>query len=262
MPWPPNVLITGASSGIGAALARVYASPGAVLTLGGRNEARLAAVATTCRAAGATVKEAIIDVTDAGATAGWIGAAGRLDVVIANAGISAGTGGRAPESASQAGAIFATNLTGALNTVLPALEIMSAQTPAADGWRGRIAAVASIAAFIAHPGAPAYCASKAALDGWMVASAPWARTAGVLMTSICPGYVRTPMTAANAFPMPGVMDAARAASIIRRAIARGDVRLAFPWWVATAARLAGTLPARLSGSLFFLGPTKDRQPGA
>ncbi len=192
----------------------------------------------------------------------WISAAGRLDIVVANAGISAGTGGRSPESASQARAIFATNLTGALNTVLPALEIMSAQPPAADGWRGRIAAVASIAAFVAHPGAPAYCASKAALDGWMVSSAPSARAAGVLMTSICPGFVRTPMTAGNQYPMPGVMDVARAAAIIRRAIARGDVRVAFPCWLAAATRLVGLLPARLSGSLLSLGPAKNRHPDA
>jgi len=260
MPPPANVLITGASSGIGAALAVAYAAPDAVLALSGRDSGRLRAVATACRAAGTRVSETILDVTDANATAAWIGAAGRLDIVIANAGISAGTGGKAPESPAQARAIFATNVTGALNTVLPALETMSAQAPAADGWRGRIAAIASIAAFVAYPGAPAYCASKSALDGWMVASAPSARAAGVLMSSICPGYIRTPMTAGNAFPMPGVMDAAPAAAIVRRAIARGDVRMAFPWWMVAGARFAGMLPPRLSGSLFALGPAKGRQP--
>ena len=134
---------------------------------------------------------------------------------------------------------------------------MAAQPRAADGVRGRVAVIASIAAFVATPVAPAYCASKAALDAWTVANAPAARRIGIILTSVCPGYVRTPMTRANRFPMPGLMDAEHAAWIIQRGIASGRTRVAFPWWIAAAARLAGLLPARLTGAMLARAPGKD-----
>lgn len=251
------VLITGASSGIGAALAAACARPGAVLHLSGRNAARLADVATTCRARGAEVHARVLDVTDPDAMAGWIAAAGYLDLVVANAGISAGTGNGRPESAAQARAIFDTNLHGALNTVLPALAAIEAQPEGPGGWRGRIAVVSSIAAFVPAPGAPAYCASKAAIDAWTVATAAIARRRGVLMTSICPGYVRTAMTARNRFPMPGLMRADRAAGIILRGLVRGRRRIVFPWWMGVAARLVGLLPLALTTRLLNTVPGKD-----
>ncbi|HEY1935227.1 MAG TPA: SDR family NAD(P)-dependent oxidoreductase [Acetobacteraceae bacterium] len=238
----PSVLITGASSGIGHALALALAAPGVMLNLSGRDADRLAAVAAACQAKGATVQTAVLDVRDAAAMAEWIGGAGRLDVVVANAGISAGTGGRAPETPAQTRAIFDTNLGGVLNTVLPAIEIMSTQSAAADGVRGRIAVIASIAAFVPGSSAPSYCASKAAADTWTVASAPSLRRRGIALTSVCPGYIRTAMTAGNQFPMPGLMDADRAARIILRAVAAGRVRVIFPWWMGLAARIGGLLP--------------------
>jgi len=126
--------------------------------------------------------------------ADWIGAVGNLDLVVANAGISAGSPDGRPENAAQTRAIFAVNLDGVLNTVLPAMGRMAQQQPDADGIRGRIAAIASIAAFVAAPGSPAYCASKAAVDRWMVATAPAARRNGIVLTSICPGFIGTAMT--------------------------------------------------------------------
>src|SRR5580692_3563444 len=100
-----SVLITGASSGIGRALAEACAAPGVTLHLSGRDAARLAEAASACRARGAEALPTVLDITDATAMAAWIGAAGRLDLVIANAGISAGTGGRA-ETAAQCRTIF------------------------------------------------------------------------------------------------------------------------------------------------------------
>jgi NAD(P)-dependent dehydrogenase (short-subunit alcohol dehydrogenase family) len=244
-----TVLITGASSGIGAALASACARPGATLHLSGRDGARLEAVAAGCRARGATVLPRVLDVRDAAAMAAWIAAAGRLDLVIANAGISDGAAEDWLAAPERARAILSTNVDGVLNTALPALRIMAAQTPGPDGWRGRIGVVASIAAFVPAPGAAAYCASKAAADAWTVGTARTARARGIALSSICPGYIRTAMTARNHFPMPGLMDADRAAAIILRGMAAGRVRIAFPWWMALAARLAGLLPPRLAGRL-------------
>mgnify|MGYP005810506021 CR=1 FL=1 len=250
-----SALITGASSGIGAALALVLAAPGVTLHLSGRDQARLDAVAGACRTRGAAVATRVLDVRDQAGMADWIGSAGLLDLVVANAGISAGTGDGRPETEAQTRAIFATNLGGVLNTVLPAWRMMSGQPPGPDGVRGRIAVVASIAAFVAAPGAPSYCASKAAVDAWTVANAPVAMRAGIRLSSICPGYIRTAMTARNRFPMPGLMDADRAAGVMLRGIAAGRVRIAFPWWLATAARVAGLLPPAV------LGWVLARQPG-
>ena len=261
MPSFRAVLISGASRGIGRALAEAVAGPGVILHLGGRDRGRLEAVTQACRARGATVLPRAGDVTDAEDMAGWIAAAGALDLVVANAGIGAGIADGAPEPAAQVRAVFATNLAGALNVALPALDAMRRQPAGPEGVRGRIAVVASIAAFVAAPGAPSYCASKAALDAWTVATAPAARAHGVRLTSVCPGYIRTPMTAANRFPMPGLMDAERAARIMLRGIMAGRVRVAFPWWMASAAHLAGLVPPRLAGALFRLSPGKAGLPG-
>jgi NAD(P)-dependent dehydrogenase (short-subunit alcohol dehydrogenase family) len=253
-----SVLITGASSGIGAALAIECAAPGTVLHLGGRDAARLESVAAACRGRGADARPYVLDVCDRTATEAWIAAAGHLDLVIANAGIGGGIDGGGPESAAQVRAIFGTNLDGALNVVLPAIEAIAAQAPDADGVRGRIAAVASIAAFVPAPGAPSYCASKAALDAFIVASAASARRSGIALTSVCPGYIRTPMTARNVFPMPGLMDADRAARIILRGIEAGRTRVAFPWWLAGLARVVALLPSPLLAGL--LGRTRGKAP--
>lgn len=241
-----TALITGASSGIGAALAVALAGPDSVLHLGGRDGPRLAAVAAVCRARGAVVVTCAADVRDEAAMRAWIARAGadsRLDLVIANAGISAGSGQSGVESEAQCRALFAVNLDGVLNTVCPALDLMARQAPGADGRRGTIAAIASIAGFIPAPGAPAYAASKAAVDTWVIGHAPAAARAGIRLTSVCPGFIATPMTAGNPYPMPGLMPAERAAAIILRGLARGRARIAFPWWVAALARALGVLPA-------------------
>lgn len=244
-----SALITGASSGIGQALAIALARPGVVLHLSGRDAMRLNAVARACEARGATVQPRILDVRDAAAMAAWIGGAGRLDLVIANAGIAPGNRGVTGETAEQTRAVIATNLDGALNTVLPALATMAAQPAAADGRRGRIAVIASIAAFIPVPGAAAYCASKAAIDSWTVAYSPIAARAGVQLTCVCPGWVRTPMTAGLHDAAPGVMAPEHAARLILRGILAGRTRVVFPCWLAVLARFGALLPPALLARL-------------
>jgi NAD(P)-dependent dehydrogenase (short-subunit alcohol dehydrogenase family) len=241
-----HVLLTGASSGIGRAFAVALAGPGVTLHLGGRDEGRLQAVAALCKAKGASAHPRIVSVIDAAAMSDWIEQAGPLDLVIANAGISGGTGGKGGgtlENEAQTRAIFATNLDGMLNTVLPAMAVMVLQPPDSRGVRGRIAVVASLAAFLPGPSAPAYHASKAAVDYWVVGTSAAARRQGIRMTSLCPGFIETPMTAGNAFPMPGIMSAERAATLMLRAIRLDMTRYAFPGWVAAGARLSALLPA-------------------
>ncbi len=236
-----SALITGASSGIGRALAMTLAAPGATLHLSGRDAARLEETAAACRGRGATVHAAVLDVTDAAAMAAWIGAAGPLDLVVANAGISGGTGNGAGETAAQTRAIFAVNLDGALNTVLPALAVMRGQE-LHNGRRGTIAVIASIAALLPTPNAPAYGASKAAVDTWTRASSPAAAAAGIHLASVCPGFIRTAMTASNKYKMPGLMEADAAALIILAGLVAGRERIIFPWWMGWLARVVGALP--------------------
>jgi len=263
-----RILITGASSGLGRALAVQAAAPGVTLFVGGRDPARLAETAAAARACGADAETAMVDVRDRAGLAEWIESCGRLDLVIANAGISGGTGGTggtggsggAPEPEAQARKIFEVNVTGVLNTLHPAIALMQGQAPGADGWRGRLCIVASIAAFIAAPHAPSYCASKAAVRFLGEAMAPGLRAGGLLMTVACPGYIRTPMTAMNAFPMPGLMRAETAAEKILAACRAGRVRVSFPWWLALAARGLTLLPPRALGALMARGPAKARLP--
>lgn len=256
-PWNA-VAITGASSGIGAAMALECARQGAVLHLAGRDAARLSAAAEACRARGAEARETILDVRDAEACAAWLRGAGRLDLVVANAGVSAGAGGGL-EPPGQARRIFDVNVTGALNTALPALEIMAAQEPGAGGVRGRVAVVASLAAFAAIPGAPSYCASKAAVQRWAETADATERRRGVRLHAICPGYVATPMTARNDFPMPFLMGAEESARRALRGVAKGRVRVAFPWPTYAGALLVGALPPAWRAALFARLPAK--RPG-
>jgi len=244
-----TALITGASSGIGASLAVALAASDVTLHLCGRNPTRLEAVAQTCRGRGGIVTTTTLDVRDADAMAAWIGSAGNFDLVIANAGISGRSRDGGVEIWNLARAIFETNLGGVLNTVLPAMAVMAEQLPGAGGVRGRIAVISSIAAFMAAPDSAAYCASKAAVDRWIVASAHEARQRGIVLTSVCPGFIRTAMTADYRFPMPGLMDADRAAHVILRGVTAGRGRVVFPWWMGLAARLAGLLPSRVMAAV-------------
>lgn len=245
MKAPRTILVTGASSGIGAALARAYAAPGIVLYVSGRNAERLAATSRDCRARGATVHETVLDVAHRNACENWVrdaDAARALDLVVANAGVGVNTelGKRSyAETEDTIRHLFAVNVDGVLNTVLPALEPMQARR------RGQIAIVSSLASFFGSPGSGAYCATKAAERIFGEALRRELAPYGIEVSVICPGFVRTAMTASNDFPMPFVMDADRAASIILRGLARNRGRIAFPLPMYLAVRLAAALPQSL-----------------
>ena len=250
---PRSILITGGSSGIGAALARLYAEPGVALALTGRNGERLSGVAEACRSAGAEVRAEPVAVTEPAALRAWIAAvdeAAPLDLVIANAGISAGTGGDG-ETEQQTREIFATNLDGVVGTVLPAVERMRPRR------RGQIAIMASLAAFRGFPGAPAYCASKAAVRVWGESLRSDLAREGIGVSVICPGFVKSPMTAVNRFPMPFLMETDAAARTIRRGLERNRPRIAFPWPLYALVWTLSALPPMLVDPLLARLPRKD-----
>lgn len=246
--FPTSVLITGASSGIGAALAREYAKPGISLFLSGRNSERLSDVATTCRNAGAVVNTQVIDVTDEAAMATWIrtcDAARPLELVIANAGISGGMQRKdnsSPNEMAITHEIHAVNVRGVQNTVEPALALMKVRE------NGQVAIMSSLAGLREMPSAPAYSASKVTVREYGERLRKDMRSSGIKVNVIMPGFVESAITAQNPFPMPMLMEAHRAAGIIQEGLMRDRARIAFPfpmyalmWVIAKLPRFLGDL---------------------
>ncbi len=250
---PQSILITGGSSGIGRTLALAYAAPEVNLALTGRDAERLKSTVEACQSKGATLRSAPIDVVNAAELEAWmkkVDRAAPLDLVIANAGISAGLGRSGAENASQTRALFATNIDGVVNTVMPAIDLMRQR------GRGQIAIIASLAGYRGMPGAPAYAASKAAVKAWGEGlRGPLARE-GIALNVICPGFVKSRMTAVNDFPMPFLMEAERAAEIIRSGLAKNRARISFPWPMAAGVWLLAALPPAWSDRLLTRMPNK------
>ncbi len=235
------IVITGATSGIGAALARDYARAKAHLALTGRDPARLEAIASECRRLGAAVVEtASIDVRDRARLRDWLvhcARQGPIDLVIANAGVMAGTppaGTLEPEDAAHR--VAETNVLGVLNTVQPILPAMMAR------GMGQIAIISSIAGFTPVVDAPSYAASKAAVLSYGLSLRAALRRHGIKVSVVCPGYVGTPMTAQIDGEKPGQITAAEASRRIRSGLARDRAVIAFPFFIAWLTRLGGMLP--------------------
>lgn len=248
-----SILITGASSGLGAALAEIYAAPGVTLFLGGRNQERLDSVAAVCRARGAEVRTDAVDVTDRDASEAWVLACDSqrpLTLLIANAGISGGVGDGASDISEPTRMIFSANLYGVLNTVLPLVARMQARKS------GQIALMSSLAAFRGMPGAPAYCGSKAAVRVWGEGLRGYMSRHGVGVTVICPGFVETGMTANNRFTMPFMMGPAQAAAIMKKGIDANKARIAYPWPMSVLTWLLAVLPPAWTDWLLVRSPGK------
>jgi short-subunit dehydrogenase len=244
------VVITGASSGLGAALARMYAEPAVVLGLIGRDLQRLSATAEACRALGAAVEIGAIDVADGPALEAWLGgfdAAHPVDLLVANAGISAGPD---PDTAGEPASVtlrqLDVNLVGAVQTIAPLVPHMCAR------GRGRIAVIASVAAYRGLPYSPGYCASKAGVRAYAEALRPRLARYGVGVTVVCPGFFSSPMTDRWDGPTPFLLSGERAARRVKRGIDRGRSRIDFPWPLVFGMRFCDLAPAMI-GDRFVTG---------
>jgi short-subunit dehydrogenase len=221
-----NIVITGASSGIGAALARYYAKPGVTLGLTGRDAARLGAVAADARAAGAAVETAAFDLRDRTALNGFLAGfetAHPIDLIIANAGILDGTRADGTiEDAQTARRVIDINLLGGVDTLHAVLPVMRARKS------GHIVLVSSLAAMSPLPDAPAYSASKAGLMSYGLAMRAAVAPDNVRISVVCPGYVTSAMTETHIGEHPLKISAEKAARLIARGIARNKPLIGFP----------------------------------
>ncbi len=252
-----SVFITGASRGLGAALAKAYATPGTTLHLAARDPEGLAATAEICRDLGATVQCFPLSVTDRSAIESAIAKAHAqvpLDLMIANAGISGGTA-QGTEGVDQVEAIFAVNLIGVIYTVTAALPFLLSNALKGK-WRGQIVIIGSLAGLRGMPGAPAYSASKAAVKTWGDALRVYLKPNGVAVTVVLPGFIKTAMTSHNDFFMPFLMDVDAAAALIKQRLHKGPAVIAFPWPIKIAAQLLSIMPHTLADRLLGRMPKK------
>lgn len=257
MPFVPRrVVISGGSSGLGAALARHYAAAGASLGLIGRRVDALDAVAASL-AGPAWVLPA--DVTDAAAlqrtAERFVAEAGVPDLVIANAGVSVGTLTDHPEDLPAFRRVMDVNVYGMAATFAAFLPAMKATQ---DGAERRLAGIASVAGVRGLPGAEAYSASKAAVVRYLESLRLELRDEGFGVVCVSPGYIETPMTAVNPYPMPFLLGADEAARRIARAIAANRRHAVVPWQMGVVARLLGWLPGSVYDRLFARAPHKPR----
>jgi short-subunit dehydrogenase len=241
------IIVTGASSGLGAALAKAYARPHTVLGLIGRHRERLRAITQACSQAGATVSAAAIDVADASAMAAWLTEFDRVypvELLVANAGISAGPEPGSPsEGVAAAAEQIGVNLLGAINTIEPLLGAFCSRE------RGRIAVVASLAAYRGLPYSPGYCASKAGVRAYAEALRARLEPQGIGVTVICPGFFASPMTDRFDGPTPFLLSAEQATRRVKRGIDRGRRRVVFPWPLAFGLRFCDFAPAMVGDAI-------------
>ncbi|NKC34515.1 SDR family NAD(P)-dependent oxidoreductase [Falsiroseomonas selenitidurans] len=240
---PRAIVISGASRGLGAALARRFAAPGTRLLLTARSATGLEAVAASCRAQGAAVATLACDITEAAPVAAALAAfeaAGPVDLVIANAGTSAGTApDGTPEDTAAAARQVAVNLIGAMHLVGPLLPGMRARRA------GRIGLIASVAALRGLPDFPAYCASKAGLAAWGEGLRAALAPQGVRVTVVLPGFFDSAMGARFHGRRLFVLGQDAVAERVQRALLAGAPRAAFPWPLAVGLRLLALAPPGL-----------------
>lgn len=256
---PASVFITGASSGIGAALARHYLVQGARVAALGRREAPLHELS---EAFPDCVSAYVADVRAAAAlqsaAADFMARQGLPDVVIANAGISVGTLTEHAEDLDAFRQVMETNVLGMVATFQPFIESMR-EAARTSGRTFTLVGIASVAGFRGLPGAGAYSASKAAAIAYLESLRVELHGSGIHVVTLCPGYIRTPMTAVNPYPMPFILDADDAARRMARAIARNSRRAVLPWQMALVGYLMRRLPGAVFDRLFARAGRKPRR---
>jgi short-subunit dehydrogenase len=248
-----NVLITGASSGLGRALAIELSKKSQTLFLCARNFENLQETKNLCQNSNANIYLKILDVKDEIASQNYITEIEEnfaLDLVIANAGISGGTA-QGTESFAQVKEIFDTNLYGVLNIVQPIIEKMTLRKS------GQIVIISSLAGFVSLPSSPAYSASKSAVRIYGEALRGNLAEFGVKVNIACPGYIKTKMTAVNNFYMPFLMHSAKASQIIINGIEKNHGRIIFPIIFYFLIRVLLSLPFSLVEKIMKKLPKKS-----
>lgn len=248
-----SLVITGASSGLGLALARHYLERGAVVAAYARRGELLQTLASEFPG---QVHCYMLDVRDASAVQraanDFIARVGCPDVVIANAGVSVGTLTEYAEDLDAFQQVMDINVLGMVKTFQPFVAAMRAAR------HGTLVGIASVAGFRGLPGASAYSASKAAAISYLESLRVELRSSGVKVVTICPGYIRTAMTEINPYPMPFILDADEAAQRMARAIERQETFTVIPWQMGLVGRVLGLLPRGLYDRLFANAPHKPR----
>ena len=248
-----GVFITGASSGIGEALARHYALSSPAIGLAARRKEQLDALAASLKVNCATYS---LDVADAPACVraadDFVQRFGAPDLVIANAGVSVGTHGDDPADLPKLRRVLEVNVLGLAATLAAFAPSMRA------AGHGTLCGIASIAGFRGIPGAGAYSASKAAAISWLESLRVELRGSGVSVVTICPGYVDTPMTRVNRYRMPFLLPADEAARRIARSIDAKRRFAVIPWQMAIIGRILRVLPSAIYDRLTARAPRKPR----
>ena len=252
-----RVFITGASSGIGAALAAHYAALGATLGLLARRGPALDQLIATLPHP-ERHRAYAVDVRDhaaiAAAAQDFITCTGGIDVVIANAGISVGTLTEYAEDLPVFADIVATNLTATAATFAPFIATMKAQRAPA-----RLVGIGSVAGIRGLPGAEAYSASKAAVISYCESLRLELKPYGIKVVTLCPGYIDTPMTRVNPYPMPFLMTPGRFAARAARVIDAGSSYAVIPWQMGVVAKVLRLLPNPVYDFAFGKAPHKPRK---
>lgn len=257
---PQRVFITGASSGLGAALAAEYAAQGATLGLLARRGEMLDQLIATLpnserhRAYAADVRD---HAAIAAAAQAFLAYAGGADVVIANAGISVGTLTEFAEDIAVFEAVIATNVVATAATFAPFIAAMRTQRAPA-----RLVGIGSVAGIRGLPGAEAYSASKAAVISYCESLRLEMKPYGIKVVTLCPGYIDTPMTRVNPYPMPFLMAPEKFAARAVRAIAAGSSYKVIPWQMGVVAKVLRALPNAVYDFAFGKAPHKPRTSAA
>ncbi len=231
--------ITGASSGLGSGLAPLFAAEGDTVILAARREAALQALAQEIEASGGKAVPVVLDVSDSEAVARVFAEVqaeyGPVDTLIANAGVGQPTPATDYDSRTLEW-IFSVNVMGlsyCVEAVLPQMLERGA---------GQIVGVSSIAGYRGLPGSGGYCASKAAAISLLESLRIELRPKGIAVTTICPGFVKTPLTESNDFDMPFLLELEEACRLMHQAIRKQKTEFAFPWQLATAVKLGRYVP--------------------